>query len=155
LQNYRVDFSTIVDTFEQMDQTSSRLALTEFLVHLLKKTPIDIIDKVIYLIQGKLYPDYEGIELGLAEKMALRSLANSIGIDIATLVEVYRKTGDIGDSAQELMKKKNQTTLFGEKMTVERVYSTFDKIARTAGPGSQEMKMRLVSSLLNDATAVF
>jgi DNA ligase-1 len=152
LQNYRVDFSTIVDTFEQMDQTSSRLALTEFLVHLLKKTPIDIIDKVIYLIQGKLYPDYEGIELGLAEKMALRSLGNSIGIDIATLVEVYRKTGDIGDSAQELMKKKNQTTLFGEKMTVERVYSTFDKIARTAGPGSQEMKMRLVSSLLNDAT---
>jgi DNA ligase 1 len=152
LQNYRVDFSTIVDTFEQMDQTSSRLALTEFLVRLLKKTPIDIIDKVIYLIQGKLYPDYEGIELGLAEKMALRSLANSIGIDIATLVEVYRKTGDIGDSAQELMKKKNQTTLFGEKMTVERVYSTFDKIARTAGPGSQEMKMRLVSSLLNDAT---
>jgi DNA ligase 1 len=152
LQNYRVDFSTIVDTFEQMDQTSSRLALTEFLVLLLKKTPIDIIEKVIYLIQGKLYPDYEGIELGLAEKMALRSLANSIGIDIATLEEVYRKTGDIGDSAQELMKKKNQTTLFGEKMTVERVYSTFDKIARTAGPGSQEMKMRLVSSLLNDAT---
>jgi DNA ligase-1 len=38
-------------------------------------------------------------------------------------------------------------------MTVERVYSTFDRVARTAGSGSQETKLRLISSLLNDATA--
>ena len=58
-----------------MEQTSSRLALTDYLVSLLKITPSDIIDKVIYLIQGKISPDYEGIELGLAEKMAIRILA--------------------------------------------------------------------------------
>jgi DNA ligase-1 len=38
-------------------------------------------------------------------------------------------------------------------MTVERVYSTFDRIARTTGSGSQEVKLRMISSLLNDATA--
>lgn len=136
-----------------MEQTSSRLALTDYLVSLLKITPSDVIDKVIYLIQGKLYPDYEGIELGLAGKMAIRILAYSSGLSIAAIEETYRKTGDLGDTASEVMKSKNQTTLFADKMTVERVYLTLDRIARTVGSGSQEVKMRLVSSLLNDATS--
>jgi DNA ligase-1 len=148
-----LDFSTIVDTFEQMERTSSRLALTEYLVSLLKKTPIEIIDRVVYLIQGKLHPDYEGIELGLAEKMAIRAISLSTGLDIVSIEQVYRKTGDLGDTAGEVMKTKNQTTLFAEKMTVERVYLTLDRIALSSGTGSQDAKLRLVSSLLSDATS--
>lgn len=148
-----MDFDLVAETFEQMEQTSSRLALTDLLVSLFKKTPPEIIDKVTYLIQGKLYPDYEGIELGLAEKMAIRAIAASSGENMSTIEQVYRKTGDIGDTAGEIMKSKGQSTLFTEPMTVERVYSTLDKIAKTAGPGSQESKLRLVSSLLHDATA--
>ena len=135
-----------------MEQTSSRLALTEYLVGLLKKTPTAIIDKVTYLIQGKLYPDYEGIELGVAEKMVVRAIASSSGKDQSQIERIYKKTGDLGDAAGEAMKSKSQSTLFSESMTVERVYSTFDRVARTAGPGSQETKLRLISSLLNDAT---
>ena len=142
-----------MEAFEQMEQTSSRLALTEYLVALLKKTPPAIIDKVTYLIQGKLYPDYEGIELGVAEKMVVRAIASSSGKDQPQIERIYQKTGDLGDAAGEAMKSKSQSTLFSESMTVERVYSTFDRVARTAGPGSQETKLRLISSLLNDATA--
>ena len=148
-----MDFAPVVEAFEQMEQTSSRLALTEYLVGLLKKTPPAIIDKVTYLIQGKLYPDYEGIELGVAEKMVVRAIASSSGKDQSQIERIYKKTGDLGDAAGEAMKSKSQSTLFSEPMTVERVYSTFDRVARTAGPGSQETKLRLISSLLNDATA--
>jgi DNA ligase 1 len=147
-----LDFILIAETFEKMEKTASRLALTDYLVSLLKITPSDLIDKVVYLIQGKLYPDYEGIELGLAEKMAIRALAYSAGLEVSIIEENYRRTGDLGDTAEEVMKAKNQTTLFSEKMTVERVYYTFDKIAHTSGSGSQEVKMRLVSNLLNDAS---
>jgi DNA ligase 1 len=153
-----LDFSYLVDTFEKMEQTTSRLMLTDHLVSLLKKTPPSAIDKVVYLIQGKLYPDYEGIELGLAEKMVLRALSQSIaGLDIDSLSKAYRETGDLGDTASKIIsakKNKNQVALFpSEKMTVESVYLTLDKIARTVGPGSQELKIRLVSSLVNDSTA--
>jgi DNA ligase-1 len=136
-----------------MEQTSSRIALTEYLVALLKKTPPDIIDKVTYLIQGKLYPDYEGIEMGIAEKMVIRAIASSSGRDVLKIERIYQKTGDLGDATREVMKSKGQSTLFSEPMTVERVYSTFDKVARTTGAGSQEIKLRLISSLLNDAIA--
>jgi DNA ligase-1 len=136
-----------------MEQTSSRILLTEYLVALLKKTPADIIDKVTYLIQGKLYPDYDGIEMGIAEKMVIRAIASSSGKDVLEIERIYQKTGDLGDATREVMKSKSQSTLFSEPMTVERVYSTFDKIARTTGTGSQEIKLRLISSLLNDAVA--
>jgi DNA ligase 1 len=148
-----LDFKPLVETFEQMEQTSSRIVLTEYLVALLKKTPPDIIDKVTYLIQGKLYPDYEGIEMGIAEKMVIRAIASSSGRDVLEIERIYQKTGDLGDATREVMKSKGQSTLFSEPMTVERVYSTFDKVARTTGTGSQEIKLRLISSLLNDATA--
>jgi DNA ligase 1 len=153
-----LEFSYLVDIFEKMEETTSRLMLTEHLVSLLKQTPAGVIDKVVYMIQGKIYPDYEGIELGLAEKMVVRAISQSIvGLDIGSLYKIYRETGDLGDTASKIIKtkkNKNQVPLFPtEKMTVERVYSTLDKIARTAGLGSQKLKIRLVSSLLNDSTA--
>jgi DNA ligase-1 len=142
----------MVETFQKMGGTSSRIALTEYLVDLLKQTPPGIIDKVTYLIQGKLYPDYEGIEIGVAEKMIVRAIASSSGKDGAEIERIYQQTGDLGDACAEAMKSKSQSTLFSEPMTVERVYDTFDRVARTTGPGSQEIKLRFISSLLNDAT---
>lgn len=135
-----------------MEKTSSRLLLTQELVCLLRKTPSSIIDKVVYLIQGKIYPDYEGVELGLAEKTALRAIAFSTGLNISLVEANYRTTGDLGDTARELMDSKSQTSLFAEPITVELVFSTLEKIAKTIGPGSQELKLRLVGSLMNNAT---
>ena len=50
-----------------------RLALTDYLADLFRSTPAKIVDKVVYLIQGKLSHEYERIELGIAEKIALRA----------------------------------------------------------------------------------
>jgi DNA ligase-1 len=148
-----LDFALLVETFQQMGQTSSRIALTDFLVALFAKTPHELIDKVTYLIQGKLYPDYEGIELGIADKMVMRAIANSSGKNLTEVERLYQKTGDLGDTAGEAMRSRGQSSLYPEPMTVERVYATFDKVARTSGPGSQEQKLKFISSLLNDATS--
>ena len=147
-----MEFSLLVNAFEQMETTTSRLRLTDHLVTLLKRTPTDVIEKVVYLIQGKLRPDYEGVELGLAEKMILRSLAQSSGLGRTALLEIYRKTGDLGDLAKEAMFHKDQSTLMPQEMTVERVYSVLYKIAKTAGPRSQEFKIKLVSSILSESS---
>jgi DNA ligase 1 len=148
-----LDFSVIVSTLEKMEETSSRLELTDHLVDLFKNTPPDILDKVIYLIQGKIAPDYEGIELGLAEKMIVRAVVNSSGVTTEKLYQIYQKTGDLGESTKLVMGKKMQTTLLKEQVTVERIYSTFYRISRTLGSGSQEIKLRLLSSLFSDSSA--
>ena len=148
--NLILDLSLLIDAFEQMENTRSRLNLTDILVSLFRKTPRDLIDKVVYFIQGKLAPDYEALDLGLAEKMAIRAIAYSSGSPIHLVERAYQSTGDIGDAAGQIMKSKNQATLTSDTMTVERVFSTLVKIAKTTGPGSQESKLRLLSSILSD-----
>jgi len=138
-----------------MEQTTSRLMLTNYLVSLFKNTPSNIIDKVIYLLQGKLHPDYEGIELGIAEKMALRALSQSSSSDPQLISQLYRQTGDLGDTAMKIMDSKNQSnvTFFSKnKLTVEFVYATLDKITRITGTGSQGLKLRCINSLLIHST---
>src|SRR5690349_18644577 len=109
-------FLELAQTFEKMETTSSRLALTQFLVDLLKKTPVDIIDKIVYLIQGKLGPDHSSKELGIAEKMVARSLSIVTGISTNEIRLQYSKIGDLGDVAYRLKYNKLQSTLFQEPL---------------------------------------
>jgi DNA ligase-1 len=147
-------FSQICDSFDKMDNTTKRLELTDILVDLLKNTPVEIISKVVYLIQGKLRPNFEGVELGIAEKLAMKSISKSAGITIEKIIENYNLGGDLGVTAANLLKQKTQTTFATETITLERVYDTFLKIAKLEGRGSQDMKVKYVSSLLNDAKPI-
>jgi len=145
-------FAEIAQFFERMESTTKRLELTEILVELLKNTPTDEISKVTYLIQGKIRPNFEGVELGIAEKLAIRSISKSAGIPIKKVEEDYRLGGDLGLTAANVLKEKTQTTFSTENITLERVYDTLFKIASLEGKRSQDMKIRYISSLLNDAT---
>jgi DNA ligase-1 len=147
-----LDFLAIAEIFEDMHKTNSRLVLIDHLVTLFKKTPVNTIKKIIYLLQGNLSPASEGIELGLGEKLTIKAIAESTGISVKEVEEKYGKIGDLGETAKEIAKNKYQQTLLKEKITIERIYSTFEKIAKSLGSQSQIIKLRLVSSLLNDAT---
>jgi len=146
-----VKFSILAKAFEKMESTTKRLELTDILVELFKETRSDLISKIVYLIQGKLRPEFEGIELGVAEKLAIRAISKSSGIPIKKIEEEYRKMGDLGHAASIILEQKTQTTFVVEDITVERVYETLYKIAKLEGTGSQDMKMKYISSLLNDA----
>jgi len=149
-----MEFSIIAKTLENMEGTTKRLELTDFLVGLFKETPQDLLPKIVYLIQSKIRPDFEGIELGMAEKLAIRSLSKSSGTPVKKIQEIYQNDGDLGHSAEKILQLKKQTTFVNEPITLERVYDTFFKIAKTEGKGSQDMKIKYISSLLNDAMPI-
>jgi DNA ligase-1 len=145
-------FSLVANTLSYMENTTKRLELTQHLVDLFKITPSDVISKVVYLLQGKLRPDHEGIEIGIAEKIAIKALSKSSGISIRKIEDEYKETGDFGQVASKILEQKTQTTFLSQNITVERVYDTLYKIAELKGTRSQDMKMKYISSLLNDAT---
>ena len=145
-------FAELAEFFSRMENTTKRLELTEILVELLKSTPIEILSKVVYLIQGKLRPNFEGVELGIAEKLAMKSISKSAGIAIKKIEDDYKIGGDLGITAANILKQKTQTTFTAESITLERVYDTLLKIAKLEGRRSQDMKIKYISSLLNDAT---
>ena len=147
-------FSILSDSLEKMELTSKRLELTDILVELLKKTPIETMSKTIYLIQGKLRPNFEGVEIGIAEKLVIRAISKSSGSTIKKIESDYNDGGDLGKTAANILKQKTQTTFAAETITLERVYDTLLKISKLEGKGSQDMKIKYISSLLNDATPI-
>ena len=147
-------FSILSDSLEKMELTSKRLELTDILVELLKKTPIETMSKIIYLIQGKLRPNFEGVEIGIAEKLVIRAISKSSGSTIKKIESDYNDGGDLGKTAANILKEQTQTTFAAETITLERVYDTLLKISKLEGKGSQDMKIKYISSLLNDATPI-
>lgn len=148
----RLKFIKLVETFEKVEATTKRLEMTSLLVELVKGTPKGELGRVVNLLQGKLYPDYVGVELGVAEKLLTRAIAEVTGKS-ETIVEAdYKKTGDLGLSVEQLLGKKSQSTLSQQALTVKSVYETFEKIAKASGSGSIETKVRHLISLLSNAS---
>lgn len=144
-------YSELVTFFEIIEKEQSRIIMTSHLVNLFQATPKIDIDKVVYLTEGRLYPPFVNIELGMAEKSALKALSMATGMLQSQVIDEYRKIGDIGILAENLLKKKVQTTLFSRKLEVTDVYSELDKIAKISGSGSADTKLRILSGLLSDA----
>ncbi|MGQ9515115.1 MAG: ATP-dependent DNA ligase [Thermoproteota archaeon] len=147
-----MNFSVLVDAFEALERTTKRLEMTDILVKLFKKTPKDEVDIIAYLCIGEIYPPFVGIELGLADKLVMKTLADVTGMKLESIQNDYKRTGDLGKTAETLLSKKSQTTLSKKHLTVRRAYETFERICRSTGAGSQEAKINLLSSLIVEAT---
>ena len=156
-----LEFKVLTDIFEKLELTTKRTEMTALLVQLFRKTPAEVIDKVVYLMQGKLYPDWMGMpELGIGERLIIRAISMATGFSDTVVEKEFKRLGDLGKAAEILKSKKRQaalTAFFGiqvvKPLTVTRVYSTLDKIAKTTGPGSIDLKVKLLGGLLQDATA--
>ena len=144
----------LAEGFERMTQTSSRIELTSILVDILKKTPKSMVSHVAYLTQGKLCADFEGIEIGMAEKTAIKALEKAFGIDTKRAQQLLRTAGDLGDVAAKLSSSKVQQLFFNEKLTVEKVYETLRDIATTSGAGSSLSRINKLTMLLASSTSV-
>jgi DNA ligase-1 len=142
----------IADAYERIEATTKRLEMTDLLVDLLRKTPWKVIDKVAYLTQGRIYPDFVGIEIGVAEKLAIKALAKVSGRRGTEVEEDLKTTGDIGKTAERFIAKKKQVTFFQEPLTVQKVYETLDKMAKVSGSGAVDLKVSLLAGLLAAAS---
>jgi DNA ligase 1 len=147
-------YSRLVEVYESISRTTKRLEITALLVDLLKSTPSSVVDKMVYLTQGKLYPDYLGIEIGIAEKLAIKCLSAVAATSEQRVTTEYKSRGDLGTAAQELLGKKTQVALQKERLTVEGVYDGLDRIARSTGSGSVDAKIRHLTGLLSKASPV-
>lgn len=147
-----MDYSLITDSYQKIESTTKRLEMTDHLVELLKRTPKDVIAKVVYLTQGKLYPDFVGVEMGVAEKLAVKAVARASGQRESVLTNELQKSGDLGETSEKALLNRKQSTFFSKKLTVEQVYASLEKMAKISGSGAVDTKLALLSGLLTDAS---
>ncbi|MBW2981981.1 ATP-dependent DNA ligase [Candidatus Woesearchaeota archaeon] len=141
-----LQFSKLVEIFEDLEKISSGNKLREILSNFFKKISKEDIDSVAYLTIGKIDAEYKKTDLGLADKMVVRALAKASNKSAEEVKKIKSKTGDLGLAAEKIINKKG-------KLTVKEIIETLRKISTTKGTGSQEAKINLLISLLKKANS--
>ena len=149
----------VAEAYRDLEQVSSRLALTERLAALLAQTPAGLLPTVCYLCQGLIAPEFAGVDLGLAEKLAVRAVATAAGTDAARVAALVRETGDLGQAAEQLLTRPAAGARpdagdgdGAAGLEVTEVVRTLREIAAAEGAGSQGRKLELLAGLLARAT---
>lgn len=143
-------FQDLSNRLVQLDETSSRLKMTDFLVDLIKQSNEEEIEMVINLVLGRLAPPYENKEFNLAEKMVMRTVASWLEIDQEKVLIEYKRLGDLGEVIREMGQNKEPVT----RHNVTFVFEALRIIANESGAGSQDRKMKLLTELLNDLSSI-
>ena len=139
-----MEFRKLASYLEKLEKTSSRLEITSILTDLFKVSTVGEIDKVAYLSLGVLAPNYEGVLLNLAEKMVIKAIALASKKEINEVTSIYKKLGDVGNTAESLLRDKSHSTGY----SVTDVYEKLLGIARDDGEGSQDRKIGKMAELL-------
>jgi DNA ligase-1 len=127
--------------------------MTDILTDLFKIADSGNIDKIIYMTQGKIHPDWKGEpEIGMAEKMVKETLIRVTGLKKAKVESLVQTLGDIGLAAEEAMANKTQSGFFSMQLTVVDIYNGLDNIAKRSGTGSVKQKMDILGSLITDSS---
>jgi DNA ligase-1 len=148
-----VRFADLTATYEQLESTSKRLEMRRLLVELIKPIRPPDLARVLYLSQGMLRPEYEGVELGVADSLARKAVAAAVGAEESAVAKRTKVSGDLGTTVAELLGGMRRLEA-GEPLTVAEVYRELTRIAEAKGPGSQEVKVQLLTELLLRATPV-
>ncbi len=135
--------------YEKLEGTSSRLEMIDTLSELLSKSSSDEIKQLIYLTQGVLSPSFEGIVIGLAESFAEQAIAAATGYSKESVITAYKKAGDLGITAEEFCAKGKLKRISQKQFTVNDVFESMRRIARTSGQGSQDTKIKMLMELLS------
>lgn len=138
-----MEFCTFASYLGKLETTSSRLKMTEILADLFSYAKAEEIDKICYLALGQLAPKYKGIEFNMAEKMMIRSLALAVNKNAAEVALLYKKSGDLGNTAYVLKNEENKKSL-----SVAEAYDKLMLIAKNAGLGSVERKILKMSEII-------
>jgi DNA ligase 1 len=149
-----MDFSIVTVYFQKIEKASSRLEITDLYAELLNKIDLSDIKETVYLSQGKLAPDFIGLDLGLGENLVIEAIKKTTGYSKEKITEEFRKKGDLGEVIQFFSSKKLQKTLFKEILSIQKVFINLKKIALSSGYGSQETKLKLLSELFNSSNSI-
>ncbi len=146
-------YSELCEVYEKLEKTPKRLEKTEILAEFLKK-PGKEKDAagVLYLLRGRIFPDYDERETGISSQLAIKAIAKSAGVSAEEVTQEWKKLGDLGSVTESAVERKRQHTLFKEQLTVEKVLQNLQGLVEFTGAGTVNKKMGMIAELLTSAS---
>ena len=147
-----MQYSKLAEVYESLSKTTKGLEKKTLIANFLKKIKNE--PEIIYLLQGRFFPDYDERESGISEQLAIKAIAKATGIKESVVVSEFRKLGDLGKVAKLLLAKKKQSSLFSSKLTTQKVLESLRKLPELEGKGTVEKKMNIIIELLHASSPI-
>jgi len=138
-------FSELAANLDLMEATSSRNELVRILSEVYRACSVDELEPITYLIQGRLAPFFEPVEIGLGQMLLITAVATASGTPKEEVSKLNRQIGDLGVTAQRLAREPQR-----ESPSVVEVHKRLSRIAAAGGAGSQQEKLDGFTGLLGD-----
>ncbi len=147
-----MEFAALAHTFEELEGTSSRLALIELLTQLFRsiQRPEEI-EQVCYLVQGRVVPFFVALEMGMAEKSVTKSIAVAYHATPEHVAALYATLGDLGLVAAQVNR---EAGIVPTVLSVDDVFVGLKAIAQISGKGAIEQKSAKLAELLTHVDSV-
>jgi DNA ligase 1 len=145
-----VRFRDVAEAFARLEATSGRLGAVRILASLFGRAQPAELQPVVYLLQGRLGPPYEGVEFGVGERILARVIALAYGATGSEIARRYRRAGDLGLVAESLA----VAPAGGRALALGQTYRALEDVARASGPGSLQRKTGLLADLLRRCTGL-
>jgi DNA ligase 1 len=144
-----VTFAELSGYLDRLESTSSRNELVKTLAELYARSSAGEIQPLTYLIQGRLVPFFEPIEIGLGEKLVIAAIAQAFATPPDEVAKLFGRLGDLGQVAATLSAHGSNKAL-----PVTEVHARLMEIAVASGAGSVEKKRSLFAALLKQVDPV-
>lgn len=135
-------FYVVAECFDTIEQTSSRLEMTELLADLLGKCNPHEAEIVCNIVLGQLQPSYKAQQFNIASALIIKVIALVLDQSEEKIKSRVKKVGDVG-----LVVADGQWHA-AANMSIKDVYQGLQELVTITGVGSQEEKISAVSTLL-------
>ncbi|MBW2977240.1 ATP-dependent DNA ligase [Candidatus Woesearchaeota archaeon] len=147
-------YSELADIYQKLESTSKRLEKTFHISELLKKTPVEDLPIIMLLLQGRIYPTWDERKLGVASRLVLKAINIASGINTKEIEEIWKSSGDLGLTAEQIVARKKQNTLFSQDLSLRKVFENLKKLAGLEGEGTVDRKIKLIAELLTSSKPI-
>jgi len=147
-----MDYNILCEAYEKLEATTKGLEKTKILSEFLAKIKNE--PQTIYLLQGRVFPDYDAREFGISEQLVIKALVKASGLKEDKIISEFRKLGDLGKVAELVMQDKKQSALFSQKLTTGKVLANLQKLPSLEGKGTVDNKLGLIIELLHSSSGI-
>ncbi len=149
-----MEYKELAEIYQSLEDTSKRLEKTYLISKLLKKTPSEDLKRIVLLLKGRVFPQWYQKNLGVASRLVLKAINIATGTSAKNVEQDWKKTGDLGVTAENLIKNKTQSTLFFKPLTVNKVFKNIKSLPKAEGHGAVDRKIKLIAELLSSAKPI-
>ena len=139
-------FNVLVDVYERLKATPSRLEKTALIADFIGQVPPDDLPIIVTFLTGRIFPGWDQRKTGIASQSMIKIISTITHNSEARVVDSYKHSGQFGLTAEEMFGKAEAADVLraGARSRSRSCTQFSAELARLSGAGSATKKQKIL-----------